>query len=157
MMVVVAIIGILASVAVSMPEEDDATVAGTGAQLSGELDRARLRAMATHRWERMVFVGGTAILQEGTTVGMMPPTAYTQVSTVTMPNVVKVFSVSNASAIDPTGSGGSSGNGLATGVAFAPDGTSAPHTIYLQDARGRIRMRLVVFAATGTVLTRDGW
>jgi len=157
MMIVIAIIGVLASIAVTAPEEDESTVAGSSGQISAELDRIRLRSMATHRWERMVFSGQTASLQEGNTLGMVAPTTWTQVSTFTIADASKVLSISNTSAIDPTGAAAATGTGLTTGVAFAPDGTSTAHTIYLQDRRGRTRMRLVVFAATGTVLSRDGW
>jgi prepilin-type N-terminal cleavage/methylation domain-containing protein len=157
MMVVIAIVGILASIAVSTPEEDDATVAGTAGQISGELDRVRLRAMATHRWYRMIFNGTVATIQEGNTLGMVAPTTWTQMSTLTLPLSVKAYSIGATSAIDPTGTAGAQGTGLAAGIKFAPDGTSFAGTLYLQDSHGASRERLVVFAATGTVLIRDGW
>jgi prepilin-type N-terminal cleavage/methylation domain-containing protein len=157
LMVVIAIVGILVTLAAQTPDEDDATVAGTAGELSSELDNARLRAMASHRWQRMTVSGATISYQQGNSIGMVAPTAWTTVQTTTLSNRVKLISIGSTSAINATGSAPSAGTGLTTGVAFAPDGSSVARTIYLNDSRNRTPMRMVVFATTGSVLTRDGW
>jgi len=157
MMIVVIIISVLASLAVSAPDEDDATVDGIAGQLQGDLDQARLRGMGDHRWQRMIVSGQSVWFQEGDTLGMAPPTAWTVHHALTLPSIVRVVSISATSAIDPTGTSAPAGTGLASGVTFAPDGSSGAHTIYLSDDQGRLHVRLVVFGATGTVLARQGW
>ena len=156
-MVVVAIISIVAILAVQTPEEDDATVDGVAADVSSELDNARLRAMSTHQWQRMTISGQTVTFQVGNTLGMVAPTTWTLHHVMTFPSNVTILSIGATSAIDPTGSAPAAGIGLAAGVTFAADGSSVPRTIYFQDRHGLSPTRLVVFATTGTVLTRMGW
>lgn len=157
LMVVVAIIGVVASLAVFLPDEDDATTEGVAGQLAGELDSARLRAMADRKWQRMIISGQDVTLQEGDTLGMAPPTTWTLHHTFTVSSRVLMVSIGQTSAIDPTGSSATAGMGLTAGVEFAPDGSSQARTLYLSDSQGRSPVRIVVFATTGSILTRDGW
>jgi prepilin-type N-terminal cleavage/methylation domain-containing protein len=157
LMIVVAIIGVVTYLASSIFDEDDETVDGAAGQITVELDNARLRAMADHHWQRLVVTGTTLSLQEGNSVGMVQPTAWTETYATQMSSVVQVVAIGPTSAIDPTGSAPPVGTGLSTGVTFEPDGSSVARTIYLADTQGHSPERLVVFPTTGVVLTRQGW
>jgi prepilin-type N-terminal cleavage/methylation domain-containing protein len=157
MMVVVAIIGVVSILAVQTPEEDDATVDGVAAQVQTELDQSRLRSIANHQWQRMIVSGKTVTFQIGNTIGMVPPTTWTLDRALTIPSNVQLVAIGSTSAIDPLGAAPSVGTGFTDGVTFAPDGSSVSRTIYFSDARGQSPTRVVVFATTGTTLTRSGW
>ena len=157
LMVVVTIVGILGSLVVFAPEEDDATVDGVASDLASELDNARLRGMGDHRWQRMTVAGSTVTFAEGNTLGMLAPTTWTTHHTMSVSPRVRIVSIGSTSAINGTGASAAPGTGLATGVTFAPDGSSVARTIYLSDTRGLSQSRLVVFATTGGVLSRNGW
>ncbi|HTJ45775.1 MAG TPA: prepilin-type N-terminal cleavage/methylation domain-containing protein [Kofleriaceae bacterium] len=157
MMVVVAIIGVVTMLAVQTPEEDDATVDGVASTVTSELDQARLRSMANHKWQRMIVSGTTVTFQAGNTIGMLPPTTWTLDHAITIPSNVQVVAIGSTSAIDPLGASPPSGTGLSTGVTFAPDGSSVARTVYLADRRGQSPTRVVVFATTGSIMTRSGW
>ena len=157
MMVVVAIIGVVSAIAVQIPEEDDATVDGVAAQVSTELDQSRLRSIADHRWQRMIVSGKTVTFQVGNTIGMVPPTTWTLDRAISVPSNVQLVAIGSTSAIDPLGGAPSAGTGFTSGITFAPDGSSVPRTIYFDNVRGTSPTRVVVFATTGTVLTRSGW
>jgi prepilin-type N-terminal cleavage/methylation domain-containing protein len=157
LMITIAIAGVLAMLASNVTDENDETVDGVAGQVGSELVNARLRAMADHHWQRLVVAGSTLSLQEGNTVGMVPPTLWTVTYTTPVSSVATIVSIGSTSAINPTGAAASAGTGLATGVTFAPDGSSVARTIYLSDNLARSKERLIVFATTGTVLTRQGW
>lgn len=157
MMVTIAIVAVLSAVAVSAPDEMEANVDGTAGELSGEFDAARLRAMSSHRWQRVVFAGQVASIQQGDSLGMVLPTAWTQLATITIDSDVRLTAIAAASAVEAGGTVPAAGTGLATGVVFAPDGSSVARTLYLQTRNARQPTRVIVFEATGSVLVRGGW
>jgi prepilin-type N-terminal cleavage/methylation domain-containing protein len=157
LMIVVAIVAVVSTLAAPLFDENDETVDGAAGQLTAELDNARLRALADHHWQRLVVAGTTLSLQEGNSVGMVAPTLWTQTYGTQLPSVVQVVAIGPTSAFNPTGSAPAAGTGLAAGVTFQPDGSSVARTIYLADTQGRGNERLVVFPTTGVVLTRQGW
>lgn len=156
-MVVVAILAVLSTLAMSAPDESEPTTDGVASQLVFELDQARLRAMSSHRWQRVTVAGQLVYVEQGNTLGMVVPTAWSRLATIEVPSDVRVVSIAAASSIEPTGAAAPAGVGLAQGVAFAPDGSSAARTIYLQTRMERDPSRVVVFAATGSAVVRRGW
>jgi prepilin-type N-terminal cleavage/methylation domain-containing protein len=157
LMIVVAIIAVVTSLAATVFDEDDETVDGAAGQITSELDNARYRAMADHHWQRLVVTGTTLSIQEGNSVGMVPPTLWTQTYATDVSSVVQIVAIGPTSAYDPTGSAPTVGTGLSTGVTFSPDGSSVARTIYLTDRENKSPERVVVFPTTGVVLTRQGW
>jgi prepilin-type N-terminal cleavage/methylation domain-containing protein len=158
MAVVVAIIGILATVAVSADPEDQATSEGFAEQLVSDLDQIRLRAMATRRWHRLTFTSDRrAELDEATTTGMLPPAAYETVFSITPPKRIIFDSVLDGTQVDPTDESAGTGEGFDLEILFAPDGTGSARTIYISDVRGRSRARVAIFGATGLARAYSGW
>ena len=156
-MTVVAIVAVLATLAADVFDENDETVDGAASTITTELVNARLRAMADRHWQRLVVAGTTLSLQEGNSTGMTAPTTWTQTYATTVPPAVQVVAIGPTSAYDPTGAAPAAGTGLASGVTFAPDGSSVARTVYVSDTQGQGTERVVVFPTTGVVLTRQGW
>jgi prepilin-type N-terminal cleavage/methylation domain-containing protein len=155
--VVVAIIGVLATLAVSVDPEDQATSDGFADQLVADLDQVRLRAMATRRWQRLTFEERRVLLDESTTLGMVAPTAYETIGQITLPRRLLVDSLLDGTQVDPTGDSPGTGNGYELEVLFAPDGSGTGRTIYISDVRGKSRARVAIFAATGLARAYTGW
>jgi prepilin-type N-terminal cleavage/methylation domain-containing protein len=155
--VVVAIIGVLATIAVGADPEDQATSDGFAEQLVSDLDQIRLRAMATRRWHRLTFGERLGELDEATTTGMATPTAYETVFQITPPRRILIDSLLGSTQVDPTGDSPGTGNGYDLEILFAPDGTSTARTIYISDVRGRSRARVAIFGATGMARAYSGW
>jgi len=156
-MTVVAVVAVLAMLATDVFGEDDETVDGATSTITTELVNARLRAMADQHWQRLVVAGTTLSLQEGNSTGMVAPTTWTQTYATTVPSVVQVVAIGPTSAYDSTGAAPAAGTGLASGITFAPDGSSVARTVYVSDLQGQGNERVVVFPTTGVVLTRQGW
>ena len=157
MAVVVAIIGIMATIAVSADSEDDAMSDAFADQLVAELDQVRLRAMATRKWQRLTFSDKIVNLDEATTVGMIPPVGYETVAVINAPNRILIDSVDNRTQVDPTGSSPGTGVGYELEIMFGPDGSGTAATIYLNDVAGRSQSRVAIFGATGLARAYRGW
>jgi prepilin-type N-terminal cleavage/methylation domain-containing protein len=158
LMVVLAIIGVLGTVAWSLPTEDKATARGVAEQLVSEAETARMRAVSSRRWHRITMTASGAVVQASTTTGMTAPTAWSQVGVITMPKRVTIVALATrtqavASAVEPA-----AGDGLATAqLVFGPDGSSAARTVYISDVRGRGRYRVGIYGATGSARVFEGW
>jgi prepilin-type N-terminal cleavage/methylation domain-containing protein len=155
--VVIAIIGIMATIAVSADSEDEAASDAFADQLVAELDTVRLRAMATRKWQRLTFTDKVVNLDEATTTGMIPPTGYETVAVINAPNRILIDSVDDTTQVDPTGSSPGAGVGYDLEVLFAPDGSGTAATIYLNDVSGRSQSRVAIFGATGMGRAYRGW
>jgi prepilin-type N-terminal cleavage/methylation domain-containing protein len=155
--VVVAIIGILATLAVSADPEDQATAESFGDQLVSDLDQVRLRAMATRRWQRLTFTADGIRLDEAASVGLATPTAWFTTGQITPPRRIVIDSLASRTQVDATGDSPGTGLGFDLDVLFAPDGTGTASTIYISDVRGRSRARVAIFAATGMGRRYQGW
>src|SRR6185503_5955782 len=96
LMVVVAITGILASVAVVRVSKASYNAGARGyAQvvLSG-IEEMRLRAIASRRWQRMRFYSDSIVHEEASTDGMAEPTAWVRIRTLGAPKGTKIVSTS---------------------------------------------------------------
>jgi prepilin-type N-terminal cleavage/methylation domain-containing protein len=155
--VVVALIGVLATLAISVDPEDQATSDAFADQLVSDFDQIRLRAMATRRWQRLVFSSTQGALDEAAEIGMPEPTEWVTSGVLTPPKRIVIDSIADRAHVDPTGASPGEGVGLDLELRFAPDGTATSRTIYISDIRGKSRARVVVFAATGSARAYRGW
>jgi prepilin-type N-terminal cleavage/methylation domain-containing protein len=157
LMVVIAIIGVLTTVATWMPTEDKATARGFAEQVVGEIDMIRMRAIASRRWHRVVLTSRAAFVDVGDTTGMAMPTTWTQVRVVQAPRRIEVVALDTVTR-SASGANPATGVGLTDQVLlFAPDGSSAPRTVYLADTRRAARYRVAIYRVTGTARVYDGW
>lgn len=157
MAVVIAIVGVLASLAVSADPEDQASSDGFADQLVADLDQIRLAAMSTRRWHRLTVNASGGTVEQATTIGMATPADYDVTSQFVAPHRILIDSVFAGTQVDPTGDSPGSGEGFDLEIKFAPDGTSTARTIYITDVRGRSKARVAIFAATGLARAYSGW
>jgi Tfp pilus assembly protein FimT len=159
-MITLAIIGVLVGMAVAYSGEAHANVKSFAADLVGQADAARLRAVSTRRWNRIWFDydAQRVVVEQSTTTGMAVPDddEWEPVERTELPRVVHVASITQTSDVS-TGNAVSDGDGIDDYLLFAPDGSSAARTVYLSEANGGAATRVVFYSATGTGYAKDGW
>ena len=161
LMVVLAIIAILATVAIAYSGEHKGTSRSFADDLVAEADAARLRAISTRRWNRMWFdfTEEKVVVEESTTLGMAVPAddEWQVIEKLELPRMVHIAAITTTSDVD-AGNDVTDGSGLDEVISFAPDGSSASRTIYLEpsSAEGG-EQRVVFYRATGSGYRKDGW
>jgi prepilin-type N-terminal cleavage/methylation domain-containing protein len=161
LMIVVVMIGIVATIALQYTGERRANLRGFANEIVGEADSARLRASSSRRWMRIGFdtVAGQARVEQATFSGMDLPEddEWTVVRTFTIPKTIVVASIATtANAIAGDGIP-AEGDGLDEFLMFAPDGGGAARTVYLKGIDNRNALRIVVYRATGSAYAKEGW
>jgi Tfp pilus assembly protein FimT len=157
-MVVLAILGILTTLAFGAQPEDRATARGYAEQIVGELDAARMRSIASRRWRRIVPYANGISIEASTTLGMAAPTGWYREMWAPSPNRIRVTAIETVTRAVSSGVEPADGSGLDVQVVlFRPDGSSASRTLYLADTSRRSRYRVGVYGATGTARVFDGW
>jgi prepilin-type N-terminal cleavage/methylation domain-containing protein len=158
MMVVLAILGVLATIAFGSPTEDRALARGYAEQVVGEIDTARMRAIASRRWRRIVAFETGISVEASTTVGMGRPTGWYREMWAPTPRRIRIVALETTTRATSSGVTPGDGAGLTSDVLlFAPDGSSAARTLYLADIVNRARYRVGVYGATGSARVFDGW
>ncbi len=156
LMIVVALLGILTAIAVAASSGGKDRSRGFADQMAGELETARLRALASRRWHRITFTPTGATLDQSTTTGMALPTAYQTVGLITAPAAVRIVAMANTTLLAPT-TEPAAGSGLAGEIVFAPDGTSVARTLWVSDRQDYAPYRIALFGATGHARVYEGW
>jgi prepilin-type N-terminal cleavage/methylation domain-containing protein len=155
--VVLALIGVLTAIAFSYAGERRAGARGFADQMSGELESARLRALSTRRWHRVILTASSATIEQATSTGMVVPTAYEFVSRVTVPSNIRIVAMAT-STLTATQSQPVEGANLATEeFRFAPDGSSVGRTLWISDRRNKSPYRIALFGSTGRARVFTGW
>jgi prepilin-type N-terminal cleavage/methylation domain-containing protein len=159
LMVVIAIIGILlmAASAVVKTKSYASTSRGLADEISGELDAAHSRAVATRRWQRFLFHSGGVDHYQSNTEGMAAPDSWTLVGSMNTPQDIFIHSTADRTHLVPGDSVPDSGTGLDEELLLAPDGTAQAKTIFIGDAEGGNPTRVAVYRATGSSYVFDGW
>ena len=159
LMIVVAIIGILTTVAVvSVRGQSYAgTVTGYSQKINAEIDNARMRAVASGRWQQLEITPTTVLHWEATTEGMGVPVGYDLVRTISVPKNVFVRSMDDRTHLAPNDSVPAVGDGLDGAVNFAPDGSGEAATIFVGDVNDKDHKRVTIFRATGTAYVFSDW
>ncbi len=159
LMVVVAIIGVLATIAVlSVRGESYAgTVRGYSEKIAAEVQNARMRAVATGRWQQLEISRDKIKHWEATTEGMGAPTSYQLVRTLNVPKNVHVRKMDDRTHLAPNDAVPANGAGLDGVVNFAPDGSGEAATIFVGDQNDKDHTRVAIFRATGIAYVFSDW
>lgn len=161
LMVVVVMIGIVATIALQYTGERRANLRGFASEIIGEADSARLRAASGRRWMRIGFDvdAEQARVEQANVSGMEVPAddGWTVVRTFTIPKTVVVASIATTANVTAGDGIPAEGDGLTEYLMFSPDGGSAARTVYLTDLQKRNSMRIVVYRATGSAYAKEGW
>lgn len=160
LMVVVAIIGILATIAVvSVRSESYAgTVQGFAKEIVAEIDSARMRAVATGRRQQLEFQEHVVSHWEATNVGMGPADGWEAVRHIGAPKNVFIASVDTVTHMAEGNAVPTEGTGLpSTSIELLPDGSAESATVFIRDAPDNDRQRVAIFRATGTAYVFKNW
>jgi Tfp pilus assembly protein FimT len=157
-MVVVVILGVLATVAVPALR---ASTYGAGAngfanQIDALLDEARMRAVSSRRWQRLVVLAREVRLEEAATTGMDVPTTWRDVRSLPTPSSVEIVALDFVSRLDP-GPAPTMGDNLGQDLRLSPDGSATSATIYVQRRGGGEPTRLTLVRATSASFIYSGW
>jgi prepilin-type N-terminal cleavage/methylation domain-containing protein len=156
MMVVIAIISILVTIAVNLRTTTyGASTNSVANQMVSQLSFARERAISTRRWHRVTVTPQLVSIWQGNTIGMTAPLTYSELQTVTLPNAVSVWN-SNASVL-PSGQTGITATALSFNIDFRPDGSSTGGTLFMTDVHQAQSYRVVVYKITGTADAQTPW
>src|SRR5689334_3748804 len=158
LMVVVALIAILTALAVAYTGEARPNLKSFAGAVAGECDAARMRAIASRKWQRVWFDVDSELMvvDQATTTGMAEPTDWVVMNTFKIPKQVHLASIHTTA----DAAGGvlvTDGDGLDEALAFAPDGSSVPRTVYLTTNPAKSWVRVVVYRATGTAYVKEAW
>jgi prepilin-type N-terminal cleavage/methylation domain-containing protein len=155
LMTVVAIVGILVSLAVAADPEDKANTKAFGDAISSEIEAARMKAVTSRRWHRVTIDAAGGYVDQGNTFGMAMPANWTEVGRFGLPKRGKILSATTVTSVTELGAAPS--GGLPAVINISPDGAASAATIYITDARDRTRYRVAVFGATGYARVYPGW
>lgn len=157
LMAVVAIIGILSTVIVSMSGRAyGANSRTTSEQVVAAIGLAKLRASSTRRVHRVVIEPNQMVIWQATTTGLAvkPTTQWKLVQQQTFGKRVKIWNVESM-AITTPGTPVSENSVLNYQLDVRPDGQANASTIFLTD--GHDPYRVVVYAATAGAYARQSW
>jgi Tfp pilus assembly protein FimT len=164
-MVVMVVVGVLLAVAVVSVSSSGyaGTVRGFGSEIAAEADNARLRAVASRRWQQLQLRAGDTGHWEvnhwaATSEGLAQPGAgdWVLVRRLFAPRDVIVTGFEEATRQQPGNAPPSVGDEAL--VTFSPDGSmSEPATIYLGNVQDTHRARVIFYRATGTAYVFEGW
>ena len=158
LMVVVAIVGVLTATAVLSYRNTTGSVHGYAQQIAGELEAARLRAVAARRWQRVEIQPNQVSAWEATSTGMAVPTTWQFVRSFGAPSKVEVIAMSDRTHVLVNDSVPGPGVGLDGAVEFRPDGSAAAAaTIFIADSNDVKHMRVAVYPATGSAYVFGEW
>lgn len=159
MMVVVAIIGvIIAGAVLSIRGGRYAKNAkGYAEQVTATLESMRIRATASHKWQRLEISADNIVHMEAEDEGMGEPAAYYVVQTVAVPGGVRIAAVSTITHLEPNLAVEGGWPGTDVFIDFKPDGSGTGATIFIEDDSGRGQYRVAVFRATGLARLFEEW
>lgn len=157
LMVVVAIIGVLATISVLTlgAGEASSSVKGYSQELAGRLELAHQRSVATGRIHRVEVHGDRVNLWQATAEGMVPTTNWDFVSQVAAPRDVRVKATSDRAHLNANV--GAVASVLPKFVDFMPDGSAEAATFFVGSDDRQGRARVLLYGTTGSVHVWDGW
>ena len=155
-MVVIAIVGILVSLAASAEPEYRANTRAFGDAISSEIEAARMKAVSSRRWHRVTLSATGGFIDQATTFGMGTPVGWTEVGRFGVPKRAKIVSTNLTTDVTPLGAAPTGWAGAV--ISISPDGSAlSGGTIYISDSRDRSPHRVALFAATGYARVYAGW
>jgi len=158
LMVVVAIIAILSAMIISVNKRTYGASANAVAdQLVSNASMAKMRAVSTRRWHRLVITPKAATLWQATTVGVTPaPTAWGLVQATNFGGGTTIWDCSTTVSAG-TGTSVTQNTSLSFNLDFSPDGSSTGATCFVTDDRQGHKWRVIVYKATGGSYDREQW
>jgi Tfp pilus assembly protein FimT len=158
LMVVVTILGVLAAIAVPAMKTSSygGGVPGYAQRVDAVIDEARMRAVASRRWQRLAIWDNRVVLEQATREGMDTPDDWEEVRLLLAPGSAEIVALGPATTLDP-GTSPKQGDGLGKALLFSPDGSASPGTIFLQRPNGDDAMRITVVRATSVSYVLNGW
>jgi len=159
MMVVIAIIGVLAAVALVFvnPRSFAATSRGYAQEVASLCDSVRQRAVASRTFQKLEVQDSQIIHWQGNTTGMTPPTDWSYVGTTPVPSEVRIASTDDRTHIQADDSVPTEGTGLPAEIDFAPDGTATAATVFVTDSADENKARVAVYRASGSAYSYYEW
>ena len=166
LMVVVAVIGVLIALSISLSAQTDGANAQTVSdQVVSQMQFARQRAVSTRRYHRVHITPTQIIIKEGlnslgaVATGMVAPASYREIQEMTLPIRVTFWDASHS--VYPTapaaGAPSSANAGLSFDLTIKPDGSSDGLTAFLTDQNVSRRERIIVYTVTGSAYARQAW
>jgi prepilin-type N-terminal cleavage/methylation domain-containing protein len=155
LMTVVAIIGIVTGLGVSVGTTYGANPDNISDQLVSITSFARQRAISTRRTHRVEVTSSTVTLWQSDQLGFIAPTSWLPVQVAEVPHAVVVWDASKTVQATP-GSSPSQDGSLDFTVDFRPDGSSTGGTIYLTDQAEHVKFRVLVYKL-GASYARESW
>ena len=167
MMVVITIIGILAGVMIAvLPRTNGAGAETTAESVVSQANLAKMRAVSTRHYHQLEVTPTAVYIWQWSDVGMATPAGTCTTSPIQHCwQLVHSFGFGSrstawdASATVQIGSGASvSQNGsLDYKINFRPDGSSDGGTVFITDAQGAKRWRVLIYRTTGASYARQDW
>lgn len=160
MMVVVAIIGILSGLVVSVSSRPIGTNAqNVSEQIVSTINLAKLRAASTRRIQRVVIAPGSVAVYRLSVPGLEIPTnpTWEYLQQLTLPKGVRVWDAA-AGATTTTGATIAENAALEStpyALDIRPDGQATATTVYVTD--GRRNFRVLTYHLTGGTYARETW
>jgi prepilin-type N-terminal cleavage/methylation domain-containing protein len=160
LMTVIAIIGVLTVVLVSISGTGSGTPRTTADRLTGIVQFARMRAESTRKQHLVRFQANVVSVWEATTTGygtVTYPADFTQA--MDLPNNVIIHSASSTVYATSPGVPGAQGSGLPYDLTIKPDGSTNGGTLFVSDSdvSSDNRFRVFFYKVTGTAMSREQW
>ena len=157
MMVVVAIIAILSGLIISVNKRTYGASANAVAdQLVTNTSSAKMRAVSTRRWHRLIIRNSSAQLWQATTTGVATPTAWALVRTTNFGGGTTVWNCSTT-VYPASGTTVTQNTSLQFNLDFSPDGSTTGATCFVTDDQNKQKWRVIVYKATGGAYDRELW
>ncbi len=162
-MVAVAIIGILSTVAIVglSGKRHGRTAYAFAHQVSSVLELARLRAIATHKRQRVSITANSISHLQRTVQGMDTPDStetWDVMRQLSTPTDIEIASLAAKTHINNNDTVPAVGTGM-TGakIDFLPDGSSEASTVFIRDVNDTQFSRVAVYGLSGTSYVFSDW
>ncbi len=158
MMVVVAIIAILSGLMISINKRTyGASASEVADQVVSDVTTAKMRAVSTRRWHRLIIRNSNAQLWQATTTGLATPSAWGLVRTTNFSGGTTVWSCSSTVYATSGTASVTQNTSLQFNLDFSPDGSSTGATCFVTDDQNKQKWRVIVYKATGGAYDRELW
>lgn len=157
LVVVMAIIGILSALFVSISSRTDGANARlTAEQVVSTVGLAKLRASATRKIQRIQVEPDRVTVLQASTTGLvvLPETEWHHVQSIAVHAGIAIWNVAPA-AVTAEGAAIAKDDALAYAIDVRPDGQTNASTIYISD--GSKQSRVIVYAATAGARAKAAW
>ena len=167
LMVVVAIIGVLIAVVISLSAQTNGANAVTVSdQVVSQFQFARQRSISMRRYHRVTVTPSQITISEGLTAGGVPssgmgaPASYREIQEMNLPPRVIFWTANHTVSQNPGATLTAPDPLLSFTLTIKPDGTTDGMTAFLGDQQFNSTMRqerIIVYKITGSAYARQQW